>query len=86
MDDRRPSLLRIGTLHISGNGLSRAEARRLADALPGALERAAAAWPDEAPSMRGKSQGQSSGLADRIARRIVAAAVARSRVEGGGSR
>jgi hypothetical protein len=89
MEDRRPALLRIGQLQLSGNGLSRVEAQRLADALPAALERAAAAWPDVAAPARGpspnRSAGRTPGLADTIARRIVAAAIALSRANGGGA-
>jgi hypothetical protein len=73
----RLAALRIGTLRLSGNGLAQLEARRLADALPSALERAARAWPGVAmPGPGGRP-----GLADRIARQIIEAAIARSQVE-----
>lgn len=46
MSELRPALVRIGTLRVSGgSGISPAIARRLAEAVPAALERALAGWP-----------------------------------------
>ncbi|MEH0829142.1 MULTISPECIES: hypothetical protein [unclassified Micromonospora] len=78
--------VRIGTLRVTA--ASAIEARRLAEALPAAIERALAAWPGE-PVERARSVGtitrRPEHVADHVADQIVRAARA-ALDSGGGSR
>lgn len=78
----RPTALRIGTLSIRGTGVTQAEAHRLAEALPAALDRAFAAWPaTDAVPQAGLTATERQAL--RIARRVVQAARLRAAAERG---
>lgn len=64
--------LRIGTLQVTGP--SAIEARRVADALPQAIEAALRHWPAPVPATPGKgaNPGSAMGQADALARDLVA--------------
>ncbi|MGC0334602.1 hypothetical protein RKD23_007592 [Streptomyces sp. SAI-170] len=73
--------VRVGTLHVTA--ASAIEARRLADALPAAIERALRSWPD-ATTPAVPAPGRHCAAADRRADQVAAAIVHRMRIRLGG--
>ncbi|MFU8874992.1 hypothetical protein [Micromonospora sp. SL4-19] len=79
-----PVRVRIGTLRVTA--ASGIEARRLAEALPAAIERALAAWPDEPPERtRSAAIRRQEQVADHLADQIMRA-VRAALDSGGGQR
>lgn len=74
--------VRVGTLRVTA--ASAIEARQLADALPGALERALRSWPDAPTTAAVPAPGRRSGAADRRAEQVAAAIVHQMRIRLGG--
>ncbi|GAA2753185.1 hypothetical protein [Kitasatospora cinereorecta] len=77
---RPPVQVRVGTLRVSAG--SAIEARRLADALPAALERALVSWPGGA--VPGRTADAAGRRASEVAAEIVTAL--RDRLDDGGPR
>ncbi|MFH0518544.1 hypothetical protein ACHBTE_15360 [Streptomyces sp. M41] len=73
--------LRVGALRVTAG--SAIEARRLADALPAALERAWRSWP-AAPAVPGPRSDAAYRRADEVAAAVIA--TVRDRLNGGGAR